>query len=92
MEEEKFFTNRELFDRFTEKIDELSKELAETQRVVKAYNGLRKQLNDVCKVVDGILSEGAGKNKLASSISWAIGVIGALIGIAGGILVIASRL
>ena len=98
-EQELFFTNRELFDRFTEKIDGLTKDLAETQRVVKKYNGLRQKveevddkLDDICKVVETVVAEGAGKNKLASGVSWAIGIIGALIGIAGGILAIASRL
>lgn len=88
MGEDQWYSNKDLFER----IEGLSKELAETQRVVKEYNGLRKQLNDVCKMVDGLISEGAGRNKLASSIGWAIGIIGALIGIAGGILAIASRL
>lgn len=90
--EEKFFTNRELFDRFTEKIDGLSKELAETQRVVKAYNGLREKVDDVCGAIKTMQDEDKGKSKLVSSVSWAIGIIGALIGIAGGILAIASRL
>ena len=89
---EEFYSNRELYEKFTGEIILLKDELAETRRVVRAYNGLRTQLDYVCKVVETIVSEGAGKNKLASGMSWAIGIVGALIGIAGGILAIASRL
>ena len=105
MSEERFFTNREIFDRFTDKIDELSKDLAETQRALKRYNGLRQKVEativrvdditvrlfDVCGDVETIVAEGAGKNKLANGIGWAVGIIGALLGIAGGLLALASR-
>lgn len=86
-EEQQWYTNRELF----EMIGDLRSELAETRRIIREYNGLRKQLNDVCIEVAAMKAEGAGKNKLAGGISMSIGIVGALIGIAGGILAIASR-
>ena len=94
-----FYTNREIWEKLTEKIDGLSKELTKTQQLVSAYNGLREtidkvegKVDDVCKAVDAMVNEGTGKNKLASGLSWSIGIVGALIGIAGGVLAIASRL
>lgn len=96
---EQFYNNREIWEKLTDKIEGLSKELTETQRVVKKYNGLREwvgivdaKLDDVCEAVAAMESEGRGKNKLASGVSWAIGIAGAIVGIAGGILAIASRL
>ena len=96
---DQFYSNREIYEKLTDKIDGLSKELTETQRVVKKYNGLREwvgnvdaKLETVCVTVAAMESEGRGKNKLASGVSWAIGIAGAIVGIAGGILAIASRL
>lgn len=88
MGDEQWYSNKDLFER----IEGLSKELAETQRVVKAYNGLRVKLDGVCDAVDKMIAEGTGKNKLAQGIGLTIGIIGTLIGIAGGILALASRL
>ena len=94
---ERFFTNRELFERmeqmagmFTTRVEALNGELTETQRVVKEYNGLRKKLEDVCRVVDSMVSEGVGKNKVVSGVVVIIGVVGTLIGIAGAILALAA--
>ena len=96
---DQFYSNREIYEKLTDKIDGLSTELTETRRIVKQYNGLRdyvhkvdEKLDAVCKAVDAMVSEGSGKNKLASGVSWAIGIAGAIVGIAGGILAIASRL
>ncbi len=85
---EQWYTNKELF----EKIDGLSKELGETQRVVKEYNGLRKELDEVCKTVTVLMAEGAGKNKLFGGVVVIIGVVGTLMGIAGGVLALASKM
>ena len=87
-EKEQWYTNKELF----EKIEGLSKELTRTQTLVSKYNGLREKVDEYCVKVDAIIHEGAGKNKLASGVSWTIGIVGALIGIAGGILAVASKL
>ncbi len=85
---EQWYSNKDLFER----IDGLSKELTETQRVVKEYNGLRSDLDEVCKTVSTILDEGSGKKKLVSGVVVVIGVVGTLLGIAGGVLAIASKL
>ena len=68
MGEENFYSNREIFEKLTDKIEDLSKELTETQRVVKEYNGLRKQLNQVCIDVARMQAQGIGKNILAEGI------------------------
>ncbi len=85
---EQWYTNKDLFER----IQGLSKELAETQRVVKEYNGLRRDIDAVCKSVSDIIAEGVGKNKLVSGVVVVIGVVGTLMGIAGGVLALASRM
>lgn len=81
-----WYTNKELFER----INELSKELTETQRVVKEYNGLRQKLDEVCQEVRDNKKEQKGKRQLASKLGWAIGIIGTLIGIAGGLLALSK--
>ena len=87
-EKDQWYSNKELHEMITG----LKVELVETRRVVRAYNGLRQQLNDVCEAVEIIKAEGTGKNKLAGGIAMTIGIVGTLIGIAGGILAIASVL
>lgn len=82
------YSNKELF----EKIDTLSRNLDETQRVLKQYNGLRKDLDEVCAAVSVLVAEGAGKNKLMGGIIISIGVAGTLMGIVGGVMAIVSQL
>lgn len=87
MEEKQWYSNKELF----EMISDLKGELVETRRAVKEYNNIRKQLNDVCQEVAHIKSEGTGKNKMVSGAVLVVGIVGTLIGIAGGILTIAAK-
>ncbi len=83
-----WYSNKDLFER----IEELSRELAQTQVALKQYNGLRKKLNNVCEAVSIMQAEGAGKNKLVNGIGFIFGIIGSLVGIAGGIMAIASKM
>ena len=96
---DQFYTNLEIWEKLTDKIDGLSKELTKTQQLVSAYNGLRERVSEAeakadaaCAALETIRAEGSGKNKLVSGIFLAIGIIGALVGIAGSILAIASKL
>ncbi len=95
-----WYDNKELY----EKMMELKSELGETQKALKEYNGLRQRveevddkvkvvsdkLGDVCRAVDTMVAEGVGKNKLVNGAVIMIGVVGTLMGIAGGVLALAS--
>ena len=84
---EQWYSNKDLFEMFSS----LKTELVRTTEAVKKYNGVREQLDDVCKKVDSIISEGEGKNRIANGAALIIGIIGTLIGIAGAVLAIASK-
>ena len=82
-----------------DKMHTLSAELSRTTEVVKSHNGFREMigqltltLDGVCKKIDGVESEGVGKNKVVSALVIVIGVVGTILGIVGTTLAIVSRI
>lgn len=99
MAEDQFYSNREIFEKLTSKIDDLTKELTKTQALVVRYNGIPERVSsigekvdDVCVRVKQIEAESVGKGKAVNTAVIALGVAGTLVGIAGGILTIATKL
>jgi len=78
MNEEEFFSNRELYEMFNQSISELRSELAdfkndlkETRRVVKKYNELRENINYLNERILTIEQRDHGYSEVMQSIkSW----------------------
>lgn len=66
-----------------EMILSLKEDLAETQRAVREYNGIREQLNDVCKELIELKSHQRGRASLGESLrvwgGWGVALLLAII-------------
>lgn len=72
---EEWYSNKELF----EQIQALRSEMHETRTLIKQYNGLREEVEDVREKMIKIEAISTGKNKVLEAIrnwgGWAVAII-----------------
>lgn len=77
-ERQEWYSNKALF----EMIQELKIELAETTRLIREYNGLRKRINSCEQMLAGISGQGKGSKDMWGYVVGGIGIISFILSIA----------